>query len=572
MRLTKIVATVGPASESPEVLEQLIRAGVDVFRLNSAHSTLQEHSRHLADIRAASRRVGRPVAVLVDLAGPKIRVGPVEGGRVTLQAGSEVELAPGEEVGTARRLTTTYPGLLDDADPGSRILLDDGLLELVVTEKRPGALLCRVTSGGDLTSHKGINLPGVPISAPTVTGEDERVIDWALKAGIDYLGISFVRRAEDIRGVRTLLHRHHSPIRVVAKVEKPEAVAELEAIVELADAVMVARGDLGVEMPLEEVPVLQKRIIGLCRRRHKPVITATQMLESMMERPRPTRAEVSDVANAIVDGSDALMLSGETAVGRYPVAAVAVMDRVARWTEAYLAEHPPEGRTADFDPLRPVPSALSEGAYHVSRWLEPRLVAVSSASGNAALLLAKERLSIPVVGASAQERTVARMCLYYGVRPVLAQRLASLEDLFKLAEEVALAEGLAGRGDTVLLVAGDPFGVAGTTNTLQVRRLRRAATGEPPEVRQWEATRPQGTFCYRIRPQSCISCGVCVVRCPAEVWVLVDGVAEVREDRLPGCVLERTCERDCPTGAISITRRAAEEGAEAGAEEKGDEE
>lgn len=573
MRLTKIVATVGPASEQPEVLEQLIRAGVDVFRLNSAHSTLEEHARHLADIRAASRRVGRAVAVLVDLAGPKIRVGPLQDGRVTLQTGSEVELVPGPGVGDARRLTVTYPGLIDDAAPGSRILLDDGLIELVVLERRAGALRCRVTSGGVLRSHKGINLPGVPISAPAVTAEDERVIDWALGAGVDYLGVSFVRRAEDIRTVRTRLHRQRSPIRVVAKIEKPEAVAELEAIVELADAVMVARGDLGVEMPLEEVPLLQKRIIALCRRLHKPVITATQMLESMMQHPRPTRAEVSDVANAIMDGSDALMLSGETAVGRYPVAAVAVMDRVARRTEAYLAERFPEGRVADIDARRPVLSALSEGVYHISRWLRPRLVAVSSASGDTALLLSKERLAVPVVGVSAEERAVARMCLYYGVRPVRAERLASLDDLFGLAEEVALREGMAEEGDPVLLVAGEPFGVAGTTNTLQVRRVRRAApAGEPPEVRRWEVERPQGTFCYQIRPKSCISCGVCVARCPADIWVLAGAAAEVREDRLPLCVLERTCERDCPTGAITITCRAPAGPTEAGSEEKVDDE
>ena len=557
MRLTKIVATVGPASERPEALEQLLRAGVDVFRLNSAHSTIEGHAQRVGDIRAASERAGRPVAILVDLAGPKMRVGPVEDGQVTLETGSAVELAPGADVGTAQRLTTTYTGLVGDVAPGSRILLDDGLIELVVTEKRGDAVLCRVTAGGQLQSHKGINLPGADISAPTITDEDRSVIDWALGQDIDFLGISFVRRAEDVRLVRTILHEHHSPIRVIAKVEKPEAVAELRAIVGLADGVMVARGDLGVEMPLEEVPLLQKRIIALCREAHKPVITATQMLESMMTRSRPTRAEVTDIANAILDGTDAVMLSGETAVGHYPVAAVAVMDRVARQTEKYLAENPPAARRADYDPSRPVASALSEGAYHIVQWLRPKVVAVSSASGDTALLLAKERMSIPIVGVSADPRAVARMCLYYGVRPVQAERLASLDDLFGLAEEEAVVAGLAERGDEVLLVAGDPFGVSGTTNTLQVRRFRRSLEPTEPEVRRWTEVRPEGVFCYRIRPESCISCGICVSRCPAGIWVLEGGVATVVEGRLEACVLERTCERDCPTGAISIVAQGA---------------
>ena len=571
MRLTKIVVTVGPASERPEVLEQLIRVGTDVFRLNSAHSTREQHARRVADIRAASEKVGRPVAILVDLAGPKIRVGSLEGGHVSLKTGSLVELTASDDVGTAQRITTTYGALIDDVEPGSRILLDDGLIELVVTEKREDSVLCQVTAGGELRSNKGINLPGVPISAPTITEEDRRDLDWALGQRIDFLGISFVRQAEDVRLVRTILHEHQSPIRVIAKIEKPEAVAELASIVELADAVMVARGDLGVEMPLEEVPLLQKHIISLCGEHHKPVITATQMLESMMSHPRPTRAEVTDIANAILDGTDAVMLSGETAVGEYPVASVAVMDRVARRTERYLAENPPATRRADYDPLHPVASALSEGAYHVAQWLRPEVVAVSTASGDTAVLLSKERMSIPIVGVSADPRAVARMCLYYGVRPVLAGRLASLDDLFALAEEVALAEGLAERSDEVLLVAGDPFGVSGTTNTLQVRRVRRSAEAAESEVRRWEQVRPEGVFCYEIAPESCMSCGICVSRCPAGIWTMEGGVAAVVEARLSACVLEHTCERDCPTGAIRIRRTAKSPTDEGTAQETDDE-
>ncbi len=553
MRLTKIVVTVGPASERPEVLEQLIRAGADVFRLNSAHATVEELALHLADVRSASEKLGRPVAVLVDLAGPKMRVGPVEGGQLTLETGSEVELVSSEEVGTARRLTATYSRLIDDVQPGSRVLLDDGLIELAVKEKRSHALLCQVIAGGELRSHKGINLPGVAISTPTITEGDREVIDWALTADVDFLGISFVRRADDVRELRTILHQSGSPIRVIAKIEKPEAVAELGSIVELADGVMVARGDLGVEMPLEEVPLLQKRIIALCRARHRPVITATQMLESMMQHPRPTRAEVTDIANAILDGTDAVMLSGETAVGKFPVAAAAVMDRVARRTEQYLAENPSAGRSADFDPQRAVASALAEGAYHVAQMLRPKVVAVSSASGDTAMLLSKERMCIPIVGVSADPRAVARMALYYGVHPLLADRLTSLDDLFELAQGEAVAEGLADRGETVLLVAGDPFGVSGTTDTLQVRRVLSGATREAPQVRRWVRTGTEGAFSYEVRVESCISCGICVLRCPAGIWRLEGGVAVVVDDRLGACVLDRACERDCPTGAIQIT-------------------
>jgi len=553
MRLTKIVATVGPATESPQTVEQLIRAGVDVFRLNCAHGSRETLSRYVAHIRSASEKLDRPVAVLADLAGPKIRVGAVEGGRVTLRTGSEVEIVPGNEVGTAARLSTTYAGLVGDVEPGSRVLLDDGLMELVVKERRGRSVLCRVVAGGELGSHKGINLPGVDISAPTVTDEDRVFVDWAVSSDIDFLGISFVRRVDDVRELRTILHERESSIRVIAKIEKPEAVDDLEEIVELADGIMVARGDLGVEMPLEEVPMLQKRIISLCRELLKPVITATEMLESMIRNPRPTRAEVGDVANAILDGSDAVMLSGETAVGKYPVAAVAVMDRVARKTEQFLAEHPPSVRSADYDPARPVASALSEGVYHVSRLLESEVVAVSSASGDTALLLAKERMSAPIVGVSGDRKTVRRMCLYYGVRPVHAEKLASLDDLFAVAEKTAVEEGLAGPGDEILLVAGDPFGVSGTTNTLQVRRVRLQASPKHEKVRSWQIERSEGVFCYEIRVEDCITCGVCVNRCPAGVWVIAGGSAVVDEARLQACTLDEACVRECPTGAIRIS-------------------
>jgi pyruvate kinase len=525
MRLTKIVATVGPATDSPALLEQLIQAGVNVFRLNSAHGTPEEFTRHIAHLRRASDRLRRPVAVLVDLAGPKIRVGAVEGGHVTLATGSLLEITPGGGLGTARRLTTTYPHLIDDVEPGSRILLDDGLIELVVKGKRGAAALCQVVFGGVLRSHQGINLPGVRISAPTISEEDRRFIDWAVTEEVDFLGLSFVRRAEDIRELRALLQERTSSVHIVAKIEKPEAVAELEAIVDLADAVMVARGDLGVEVPLEQVPLLQKRIIRLCQERQRPAITATEMLESMMEHPRPTRAEVTDVANAVFDGTDALMLSGETAVGKFPLAAVAVMDRIAREAEKFLAGHPPAARSADFDPARPVTSALSEGAFHISKELKPDVVAVASLTGESALLFSKERMSVPIVGVSTDPRAVARMCLYYGVRPVLAERLESLDDLFAASEQVALAEGLAQAGDRMLLAggavrqptdvpapgskddeqhpqsvlegsrpaarAGAPTSLSEDTNTLQVRQVRtwhdKAAVGStkpgcPPQA------------------------------------------------------------------------------------------
>ena len=483
MRLTKIVATVGPATESPDLLGQLIQAGVNVFRLNSAHGSPEEFSRHVAHLRQASERLRRPVAILVDLAGPKMRVGAVEGGSITLAAGGVVEIVPGDDLSTPRRLTTTYRELIDDVEPGSRILLDDGLIELAVKEKRGAGVLCLVVSGGVLGSHKGINLPGVRISAPTISQEDRRFIDWAVAEEVDFLGLSFVRRAEDVRELRALLRERGSAVHIVAKIEKPEAVAELEAIVDLADGVMVARGDLGVEMPLEQVPLLQKRIIRLCQERHRPVITATQMLESMMEHPRPTRAEVSDVANAVFDGTDALMLSGETAVGKFPLATVAVMDRIALEAEKFLAEHPLGTRSADFDASRPVTSALSEGAFHISQLLKPDAVAVASPTGESALLFSKERMSAPIVGVSTDPRAVARMCLYYGVRPVLAEKVEDLEDLFAEAEQVALAEGLAQPGDEMLLAAGDPMSGSQTINTLQVRRLRGgpSADGQRPD-------------------------------------------------------------------------------------------
>ena len=388
---TKIVATLGPASSEPAKLAELIQAGVDVFRINTAHGTREDHQAAVDKVREASRQANCPIGILVDLAGPKIRLGELPGGSITCKTGDKLTFVRGQSPSLPWQLTSTYETLIDELHPGDRVMLADGTVELRVESKTAETAVCRVVQGGTFRSRQGINLPGVKLSAPSLGEKDRDNARWAASAGVDYLGLSFVRKVEDVQDLKTLLQSVGGTCRVIAKIEKPEALESLEAIVAAADGIMVARGDLGVEIDIAQVPLVQKRIIALCNQARKPVIIATQMLESMHHSRLPTRAEVTDVANAILDGADACMLSGETAVGEYPREAVEMMHRIALATETLLRQPPTSpgtgtSRLAKTQAGNPITEATTCAACRLAEEVGAKLIVVASVSGETALV------------------------------------------------------------------------------------------------------------------------------------------------------------------------------------------
>ncbi len=468
---TKIVATVGPACRTPEKLAELVLAGVDVFRLNMAHASRAEHAETLAMIRAVSDHLQLPLAVLADLAGPKIRLGELPGGLIACESGSEFRFVRGEQSRVATDLVASYAPLIDELAVGDTVMLADGTVGMKVLEKGPDFARCTVTQPGEIRSRQGLNLPGVKLSAPAMNDEDRQNAIWAAENQIDFVGLSFVRQPSDVLGLKELLRQHGSTARVIAKIEKPEALEQLDAIVAVADAIMVARGDLGVEIDVAEMPLVQKRIVSACTVHQKPSIIATQMLDSMQHSPRPTRAEVTDVANAILDGGDACMLSGETAIGKYPRQAVEMMNRIARATEELFRDNEPRS-TGEFraEGLHPITAAVVYGAGHMAAELDAKLVAVVSHSGATALALSKQRTYVHTVGISDSPRTLRQMCLYWGVIPL---RDVTVDDSGTTIDAVTAwgcANGTLTSGDYVVLIAG--LGLdAGSHNQVTVHRV-----------------------------------------------------------------------------------------------------
>ena len=467
-RRTKIVCTLGPASWSPERIDALIEAGMDVARINFSHGELERHAETIANVRAAAKKAKRPIALLGDLQGPKIRVGvlprPVE-----LKPGDTVTFAPEGEHAPGE-LPTTFSELADDVEVGDVVLLADGLMELIVEDVAPPRVTMRVIHGGELTSNKGINLPTTRISIPSLTPKDLRDLDFALEQELDYLALSFVRSAED---VLDLVRRipEGGPL-VVVKVEKGLALENLQAILDVSAAAMVARGDLGVELPFERVPLAQKRMIQLANLSSRPVITATQMLESMIENPRPTRAEASDVANAIIDGTDAVMLSAETATGKFPIQAVSSMVRIAQEIEdSHILEGGPHyDFPVESGDGRHVPTAraIAGATVEAVRRLGAPLILTFTSSGSTARVVSSFRPPVPVLALTDRVRTYNQLALVWGVVPILCSHEATFEEMLACGRDEALKRGLARRGDRVVVTAGSPMHVAGTTNLLQV--------------------------------------------------------------------------------------------------------
>jgi pyruvate kinase len=463
-RRAKIVCTLGPASHSPRMIDRLVRAGMDVARLNFSHGTYPEHAAAVTAIRAASARYQKPIAILADMPGPKIRTGTLENGRpVELRNGQRFAITTEQHAGNSEGISVNYPRLAAEVRAGDRILLSDGLIELRVESSAGKRISCRVISGGTLGEHKGVNLPGVRLRVPALTPQDRRHLAFALRCGANYIGVSFVRRAQDVLDAKAAVARAGKKTPIIAKLEKPEAIDNLESILQVTDGVMVARGDLGVEMSLERVPVVQKLVIARAREALLPVITATQMLESMTEHPRPTRAEASDVANAVFDGSDAVMLSAETAAGRYPVQSVEMMDAIVREAESHIAHFSRPHRSARVS----VPDAVADLICHASEELNMKVIAVFTETGSTARLISKHRPRPPIIAFSLNQETRRKISLYWGVQPRTCVLVRDVEDMAAHAEKRLLEERLVKRGDVVGIVAGTPFGIGGTTNLVK---------------------------------------------------------------------------------------------------------
>ncbi len=464
----KIVATLGPASADRATIESLVRAGADVFRLNFSHGTHADHKARLDLIRAIERDLGRPIGVLLDLQGPKLRVGTFANGPVQLVEGARFRLdLEKDKPGDATRVAMPHPEIFAALTEGAQLLLDDGRLRLRVETCGGDFADTRVVNGGMLSDRKGVNVPGVVLPLSALTEKDRADLDHGLTLGVDWIALSFVQRAEDIIEIKGIVQGRAG---IVAKLEKPAAIESLEAILAETDAVMVARGDLGVEMPAEQVPAIQKRIVRACRRLGKPVIVATQMLESMVSAPVPTRAEASDVATAIYDGADAVMLSAESASGKFPIESVAMMDRIIAQTEAdphyrdaLDASHtPPAANTAD---------AIGWAARSVAGLLEVAAMVAYTSSGSSALRMARERPRAPIIGMTPKRATARRLSLVWGVNPVLCHDVMSVAEMTEVALATAVKLGFAGAGQTIVIAAGMPFGAAGSTNLLRIAQV-----------------------------------------------------------------------------------------------------
>ncbi len=470
MRRTKIVCTIGPSIGTEDMIEKLIEAGMNVARLNLSHGSSEEHIRRLEMIREVSANMKRRIGFLYDTRGPEVRTGDLQEDFAILEDGNDLVLTTESVVGNSNRISVTYRDLHRDLKPGCKILIDDGLIVLEVTEISGRDIHCRILHGGKLRSYKGLNTPGTRINLPAINDDDHKDIIKALEYEVDFLAASFTRNAEDVQEVRRLIEDHGGSIMILAKIESREGVDNFDEIMEVADGIMVARGDLGVEIPPEEVPLLQKAFIKKCNRAGKPVITATQMLDSMIRNPNPTRAEASDVANAIFDGTDAIMLSGETAIGRFPIEAVETMSRIARHTEEAL-EYKNILQDLSRTIKKTVTDAISYSTCHIAYELDADAIITATQSGHTARMVSKYRPKAPIVAVTSNRRVATRLTLTWGVQTVISPPAKSTDDMLVSAVNASLEEKMISDGNLVVITAGVPVGVSGTTNLLRVETV-----------------------------------------------------------------------------------------------------
>jgi pyruvate kinase len=490
--LTKVIATIGPASSSEEMIRKLVEAGVSIFRLNFSHGSLDEHAERVRTIRSVADELGSNTAVLGDLQGPKIRVGEVPEGGITVETGrraifqrTPILASFGEPGVVPARFSSTYPQLIDDVEPGQRLLINDGAVRMLIAEKNDEEIICHVTHGGLVTTGKGINLPDTDLSVEVLSDRDWKHVRWAIEHDLDFLALSFVRSADDVHllqnGLDTMraeLDRTEMRMPIIAKIELPRAVKHAEAIIDAADGIMIARGDLGVEFDLARVPVVQKELLSISDRYGKPCIVATQMLETMIDSPTPTRAEASDVAGAIFDGTDAVMLSGETAVGKYPVVAVETMRRIAQYTEAHMATLPQKTSAPQkLIETRYRTAALAHGVWTIVQDIAAKLVVVWSQGGGGARYLSQNNFHVPIIAVTSDPRAARKMQLFRAVRPVQMRTPKSAAEFTRLMDAYLQESGLAQPNDVCVLVAGEPIGKAGVTNSLAIHAVGNPDTG-----------------------------------------------------------------------------------------------
>ena len=473
MRRAKIVCTMGPAVESPENVTRLVAAGMNVARLNLSHGSYEEHQVRLDRVREAANKAGKAIAILVDLQGPKIRLGRFENGPHELARGDIFTITTEEISGTKERASTTYKGLPGDCKAGDRILIDDGKVAVEVIEVKGSDVVTKCVEPGAISNNKGLNLPGVAVSVPALSEKDREDLRWGLRAGADFIALSFVRSAKDIDDVHRIMEEEGIKLPVIAKIEKPQAVANLAEIVETFDGIMVARGDLGVEMPIEEVPLVQKRCIELARANAKPVIVATQMLDSMISNSRPTRAESTDCANAVLDGADALMLSGETSVGAFAIEAVQTMARIIERTEEEMLDRIPPLRTAP----KTKGGAITKAASEVGQIVNAKFLITFTQSGDSARRMSRLRSAIPMIAITPEEHVFNQLSLSWGVEPMITALVSTTDEMVRQADAIIINSKRAEKGELVVIVAGSPPGIPGSINAMRVHKVGDAVDG-----------------------------------------------------------------------------------------------
>ena len=480
MRRAKIVCTMGPAVEAPEKIDELISAGMNMARLNLSHGSYEEHQARLDSVRSAAAKAGRPVAILIDLQGPKIRLARFENGPHELVRGDIFTITTDEVPGTKERVGTTYKGLPGDCKPGDRILIDDGKVAVEVLEVKGNDVVTKCVEPGFVSNNKGINLPGVAVSVPALSEKDEQDLRWGLRAGADFIALSFVRNAADINDVHRIMKEEGISRPVIAKIEKPQAVENLNEIVEVFDGIMVARGDLGVEMPIEEVPLVQKRCIEIARNNAKPVIVATQMLDSMISNSRPTRAESTDCANAVLDGADALMLSGETSVGAFAIEAVQTMARIIERTEEEMLDR--------IAPLTHSPKtkggAITKAAREVGETVDAKYLITFTQSGDSARRMSRLRSGIPMIAITPVAEVYNQLALSWGVEPYKTELVSTTDEMVRQADSIIINQNKVKKGELVIIVAGSPPGIPGSINAMRVHKVGDAVDGVVPAYRK----------------------------------------------------------------------------------------
>lgn len=469
MRKTKIICTLGPAVDSPDILEQVMRKGMDVARINFSHGTHEEHKKRVENFKKARNKVGLPIPLLLDTKGPEIRTGKFETGEVTLKEGDSFVLVNEDIIGNEKKCSVTYKELYKDVKKGSRILINDGLVELEVNEIKNRDIYCTALNGGVIGDNKGMNIPGAEIHLPSLTQQDVEDIKFGIENEFDFIAASFVRKATDVIEIKKVLEKNGGHgINVIAKIENREGIQNFDEIIKVADGIMVARGDMGVEIPVEEVPIVQKRLIEKCYRNGKPVITATQMLDSMIRNPRPTRAEASDIANAIYDGTSVIMLSGETAAGKYPVESLEMMSKIADKAESSMDYWKRFSKT-HYEMMTSVTNAISHATCTTAQDLKAAAIITVTQSGHTARMISRFRPACPIIATTVSKRVQRQLSLSWGVVPYLVKEASTTDDMFDMGVEKALQSGLVKNGDLVVITAGVPIGVSGTTNILKVQ-------------------------------------------------------------------------------------------------------